>query len=268
MSLIDFLKEEREERKKRRKLQKEAKKKKLTKEQKKYRIFGIITGFLIAFGAIFSCCYSPGGDFSWTDILGITDEMIVELEKTVDEKTIMPNGRIGEKEWNSCNQKLKNIGIDFDDMSETNMQATSSFALTDREAGALAKQLLESINNDLKVKVLDLQIYAVGEVFYEKSITHVDLSKIIVNATLPSVYVITTSKVEILGNSIVCMNYDIKLNNIDSDMGNEILELISKNSTTDIKTLSNTLINTALDMFVQSAHVEVYLSHGQINFRV
>jgi hypothetical protein len=99
MSLIDFLKEEREERKKQRKLQKEQKKKPLTKEQKKYKIFGIITGFLITFGAIFFCCRGGGGSYTWTDIVGITPDMIVELEKPIDESIVIPRGRIGNAEW-------------------------------------------------------------------------------------------------------------------------------------------------------------------------
>ena len=214
MSLIDFLKEEREAKKQRKKLQKEQKKQKLTKEQKKYKIFGIITGCLITFGAIFSCCSSFGGaDYSWNNIVGITDEMIVALEESVTESTIIPNGIIGKSDWDSCNTKLLGMGIDIESEMANGFNIKEDFYLTDRELAAMAKESLETINTG-SARVLDFEIYAIGDVFYERSVIYINLSNVVLNATLPSVYVTSISRIEVLSNSVTCMDYDVKINNI------------------------------------------------------
>lgn len=268
MSLIDFLKEEREEKKRRKKLQKEQKKHKLTSEQKRYKIFGIITGCLITFGAIFSCCSSMGGgSYSWNNLIGITDEMIVALEKEVAEKDVINGQIIGENDWNSCNEKLLNAGIDIENDFITEITINDSFYLSDRELGAMAKQSLEKLGSN-NAKVMDFEIYAIGEIYYEKSVVLVNLSNIVINSNLPNVYITTTSKIEVLSNTIICMDYDVKINNIEKEMNDKILDVIKNSSTTDIQTIGNSLINTTINTFALTIGAEIVLHHGQVYFKV
>jgi len=269
MSLIDFLKEEREVKKQRKKLQKEQKKQKLTKEQKKYKIFGIITGCLITFGAIFSCCSSFGGvDYSWNNIVGITDEMIVALEETVDESSIVPNGIIEIDDWNSCNTKLLDMGIDIESEMSNEFDVKDDFYLTDRELAAMAKKSLETISTSGNARVLDFEIYAIGDVFYERSVIYINLSNVVLNATLPSVYVTSISRIEVLSNSVTCMDYDVKINNIEEELNNEILEVLKKNSTTNIESIGNSIVNTTISAFASAVGADIILHHGQICFNV
>lgn len=268
MSLIDFLKEEREERKKRKKLQKEQKKQKLTREQKKYKIFGIITGCLITFGAIFSCCSSlGGGDYSWNKLVGITDDMIIELEKPVAEKDIIPGKIIGDSDWNSCKQKLLNVGIDIEDESGADPDVLESFYLSDRDLGSMAKQSLEKIGG-YNAKIMDFEIYAIGNTYYERSVILINLSNVVLASNLPSVYITTISKIEVLGNNVTCMDYDVKINNIEKNMNDMILDVLKTSSTTDIKTVGNSLVNTTINAFAMTIDAEITLHHGQVYFKV
>lgn len=265
MSLIDFLKEENAERKKRRKEQKANKKKVRTPEQKRYRIYAFITVLLIIFGVFFSTCNTNGEPFTWNKIIGITNEMIVELEKDIDETGLFPKGKISELDWESCNNVLKDSGINFDTQDDSFVQY-ESFSLTDRQVGALAKKMLADLDNSVIKNVCDLKIYAVGEQFYMRSVVYIDLSTMIVGAELPSVYLTSTSKVEILSNSLVCMSNQVLINNLSPEVSSEIISVFDKNSSTKISTIAGEIISTSITLFGESVGMEMQLRHGYIDF--
>ena len=265
MSLIDFLKEEKAERKKRKQLQKEQKKGNKTPEQKRMKIYAIITGFLIVFGVLFYTCRNAGG-YSWNDILGITDEMIVELEKEVDEDVLFPNGKITDMDWHSCDIVLKSAGIDLE--SDEDISPTTSFVLTDRELGALSKKLLVTIDTSIIKNISDLELYVVGNKTYLRSVVDINLSDLVMGATLPKVYLTTTSHIELLSNSITCMTNEIKINNLSSELNEELLSVLDSNSSTNLKSIGNEIISTLITIFGSSIGCEMVLMHGQIQFNI
>lgn len=267
MSLIDFLKEEKEERKQRRKLQKEKKKKYKTPEQKRYRIYGFITVLLIIFGVFFTTCNTSDNDYTWNKIIGITDEMIIELEKEVDESKIMPEGMIADAEWIECNTILVGAGIDLE-KEDNDFVIYNNFTLTDRQTGALIKKLWTILSNNVVKNICDLEIYAVGEKFYMRSVVYLDLSQLILGADLPSVYLTTVSHVEVLDNYLTCMSNDVIINNLSTDVSNEIINVLKDNSTTNIKNLAGEIIGTNLKVFLELIGMNMELRHGQIDFRV
>lgn len=265
MSLIDFLKEEKEERKKRRQLQKQQKKGNKTPEQKRMRLYAFITGFLIVFGVVFYTCRNTGG-YSWNNIIGITDEMIVELEKEVDENELFPNGKITDIDWNSCDQVLKSAGVDFD--SDEDFSITSSFTLTDRQLGALSKKLLVSIDTTIIKSISDLELYAIGNKIYLRSVVNINLSDIIMGTKLPYVYLTTTSHIELLSNSLTCMTNKIKINNLSEELNEELLSVLDDNSNTNLESIGNEIICTLITVFGSSFGSEMILNHGQIQFNI
>ena len=266
MSILDFLREEREEKKKRRQLQKEQKKGKKTKEEKKRKVFGILTFVILAFGIFFYCCSGISDGYDWNEIIGITEEMIIELEKPVDESKLFTNDKISEMDWLECNNILLDAGIDFE-KSEDNA-ATKSFVLNNKQVGALSKKLLSEVENSLSLNIYDMEFYAIGEVIYQKSIMLLDLSKIIVGSKLPSVYLTTISKVEVLSNSLICLSNEIVINNIAEDKNKEILEVLNNSSNKKLEKVTNEVVDSLITIFAKGFNLEMVLSHGQIEFRV
>ena len=99
MGLKEFFQEEKEARKQRKLEKKLNKKSPLTREQKFYKIAGIVVGIMVTFGALtYSCKSLASGDFDLNDAVGLTDEMVTELKKPVDDNIYFANGKIIKQE--------------------------------------------------------------------------------------------------------------------------------------------------------------------------
>lgn len=268
MSLKDFLKNEKEERKKRRQLQKEKKKRKLTGEEKKYKIFGIILGIVVTFGAVFYSCNScSGGDYTWEKLIGIDSEIQTALETHVLESEIAPRGRINDKDVNDYTSKLAEVGINLQDESD-DISPSKDFKLSSRMLGALSNTLMKETNFTAIVDVIDLEFYMIGEVVYQKSIVIVDLSTLIIGSTLPQVYLTSTSKVEVLDNELVCMSNDVVINNFDKDLNEKVLSVLRKSSTSTIEKIGNDGINLMITLFAESIACDMVLGTDCIEFKL
>ena len=172
MSLKEFLKEEREERKTRKLQKKLAKKSPKTKEQKYYKIAGIIVGVLITFGALFSSCKNCGGfEFNWTEAVGITDEMIVELKKPVDENLLFIDGKITKEDYDSCiaTLNLNEVNIlENDEISGPN----ENFILSSKEVGSLVNGML-STGDSVYFDILNFKIPITDNIDYLNKISSI-----------------------------------------------------------------------------------------------
>lgn len=263
MSLIDFLKKEREERKAYRKQQKQDKKAK-TPEEKRRKIYSIVFGFLITFGVIFYTVNSCSGSYSWESVVGITDEMKIALEQSVSEETIFPNGRITQTNYDSLTIKLNSAGIDFD--SDEDINPHSDLILSEKEAGALVNQIFSALDETKKYEVKDFSVYTILDAIYCKSVITLNLSEAISGSTLPSVYLISTSKVQILDNTIMCMETDYQINEIDDPLNDEIIDVLNKNMTGSIISNSNEMLCSTLSLFAESCTYSIELKNHEICF--
>lgn len=263
MSLIDFLKKEREERKAYRQLQKKQKKIK-TPEEKRRKIYSIVFGFLITFGAIFYAASSCSGSYSWEKVVGITDEMKTALERAVSEESIFPSGRIDQTHYNSLSAKLTAAGIEFDSDEDVNPQ--SDLILNSKETGALVNQITSALDETRKYEVKDFSIYQVLETTYCKSVMILNLSEMISGSTLPSVYLISTSKVQVLDNTIMCMETDYQINEIEDPLNDEIISILNKNTANSFISASNELLCSTLSLFAESCSYTIDLKNHEICF--
>ena len=263
MSLIDFLKKEREERKAYRQLQKKQKKIK-TPEEKRRKIYSIVFGFLIAFGVVFYTANSCSGNYSWENIVGITDEMKIALERSVSEESIFPSGRIDQTYYDSLATKLASAGIDFE--SDEDVDPSSDMILSDKETGALVNNITSALDETRKYEVKDFSIYKVLETTYCKSVMILNLSEMISGSTLPSVYLITTSKVQVLDNTIMCMETEYQINEIEDPLNDEIISVLNKNMANSFISASNELLCSTLSLFAESCSYTIDLKNHEICF--
>lgn len=267
MSLKEFLREERLNRKTMREERKKSKKTPKTKREKVYKFVSIIFILFLVFGSTYSACSSMGGlDFS--QITDLSDELKNEIAKPYDESLIFgTNKKLTEDDRVAYNLKLKQAGIENDD--EENTFATSNFTLNNRELGALAKDLIKELDSDNKIQLEYLQIYSIGEDIYQKSIAKVDLSKYFSKLTLGQVYMISTSRIEILDDALVALSFDTTINNIDKEKSKSILDALSSSVfSTDFNKLTNDTINSSLNLFATTINCDMQLKSGNIDFVV
>lgn len=268
MSLKSFWEEEKQARKQRKLEKKLRKKSPLTGEQKFVKIAGIIVGILVAFGACFYSCSAFAGDYDWADFIGITDEMIAELEKPVDENLLFANGRIIKDDYDSYKIKLVDAGADVFESDADELYATKSFALTDKEVGALVNSLLAESGTETNMNVLDFEIFYENEYFYEKSIVSIDLNEVVEGENLPKVYLTSTSKVEVLNGQICVLSTSLQINAIEENINKEIVELLQKYNNFNLVSASNTTINLIISLFAENNNTKISLKDNCIEFNI
>lgn len=276
MNIKEFWQEQRAEAKQRKELKKKQKKRPLTKEQKAYKVFAIIFGFFVAFGAIFYSCssLSSGDDnsTSWNNLIGISDEIVTELQKSIDENLMFPNGKIESADIESCNTCLTNAGIDIivngqiDEEKLENTQKLSTNILMDfRSAGALAKLLTDSDT----AKVYDFEISFTEDTIIERSVVYVNLAKLISGENLPKIYLTTISEIAILNGQISILNSSLQINQLDNEMNTQVVSAINKNSSIyDLEDFGNSLINSSLNLFASAIGAKLDLNSNSLIFKV
>lgn len=274
MSLKELWQEHREEQKLKKIQKKQQKKVGLTHEQKVYKNFGIIFGLLVIFGALFSTCSNFGagvGDFSWNKLVGISDEIVDELEKPVDETILFPDGKIGKEDLTSLEIKLEECGLDIlvdENIEEGELEngtvVISDLYLTDRELGALVNELWKSVNY---IKVSDMKITYENGVFIQKSIVYVNLNELISDVNLPRIYLTTISEAMILNGTIAVINSDITVNQVSEELNDKIIEMLDGNSSLKMSSIGNSFINSTLKLFGDSFFESFELKNNGLFFK-
>ena len=275
MSLKEFLKEQKAERKQMRAEMKKSKKQPKTKREKVYKIVGIIFAIAVAVGAIAYAFRGVGSGYDWSQIAGLTDEMRTKLSEPVDENALFgSHEKLNENDLNSCKIKLQSVGIDIENIDESQKFTPSgTFVLDSRELGALANYILLDLQSDKSVDIEYAQIYSKihndGVIYYEKIIAKIDLNKFIKDANLPSIYVTTESKFEVQNKELVALNFSSVVNNLDENDSLEILDALNKTLiTTKLDRVAVTYFNSAINLFNTLMSTKMVLYSDSIEFIV
>ena len=275
MSLKEFLKEQKAERKQMREEMKKSKKQPKTKREKVYKIVGIIFAIAVAVGAIAYAFRGVGSGYDWSKISGLTDEMKTKLSEPIDENALFGgHEKLNENDLNSCKVKLQSVGLDIEEIDETQgFSPSGSFVLNSRELGALANYILLDLQSDQSVDIQYVQIYSKIQnesvIYYEKIISKIDLSTLIKDANLPSIYVTTESKFEVQNKELVALNFSSMVNNLDENESLEIFEALNKTLImTKLDKLGVSYFNSSINLFNNLNGTKMVLYSDSIEFVV
>lgn len=271
----EFWQERKEEKKRLKELKKLNRKLPTTKEQKAYKVFGVLLTLFLIFGSTFRACsgVSEFENYSWDNLIGITDEMKNQLEQSVDKKDLIYEKQIDVVDWSYCKDSLVASGIDgviIEDkinsllLADKNVLLTSTLSLNSRTLGALAQKMLEgSVYND-DVELVEVVLSQEDDNLILKSLTRVNLTAVVVGDTLPSVYVRTTSTVQILNKQMYALNSYCLINNLEESENNELIELINNNSFSKLEFYTNELIARQINEFATGVSAKVRINNSYI----
>lgn len=264
MNLKEFLKEERDARKDRRQQEKILRKKHKSPEQKRYVIFSIIFTIIIICSFFLFYCTGNNDPYDWNSVIGITNEMKTNLTKEFDENTLYFSNKLDNSDLDKLNQNLQNVGIRTDESLDTTNFA-GDLILTDREIGAFAVQMNDSLGATLN-EICAIQIYMVGEVFYEKSLVKINLTSMSLGNDLPSIYLTTTSKIEVLSKTLSILQSSAIINNLTQSESDEILTVLNNNTSRNLKSYANEVINSYINLLCTSLDTDMELLDGAIKY--
>ena len=271
----EFWQERKEEKKRLKELKKQNRKLPATKEQKAYKVFGVLLTLFLIFGSTFRACsgVSEFENYSWDNLIGITDEIKNQLEQSVDKKDLIYEKQIDVVDWSYCKDSLVASGIDgviIEDkinsllLADKNVLLTSTLSLNSRTLGALAQKMLEgSVYND-DVELVEVVLSQEDDNLILKSLTRVNLTAVVVGDTLPSVYVRTTSTVQILNKQMYALNSYCQINNLEESENNELIELINNNSFSKLEFYTNELIARQINEFATGVSAKVRINNSYI----
>lgn len=260
----EFWQEVRQERKDKKRLKKENKKKRLTGEEKATKIFGILFGFFVFFGSIIFACNNMSlgdlSDINWGAAIGLSDEMIEELEKPVDENLLLINGRISDDDYTSFLNAWIGAGadesyfdedsgiLDSEDGEETDLSGlyiNSELHLSSRVIGAWCKETNVDLGYHSTVDILDMLIYKEDNNYYMSTISYCNLKSILDIEGVPSIYLKSVSEVAILNGKLTVLSTNLYINALDDKTNEEIVEKINKISDDKLSSLVNDMVVTA-----------------------
>lgn len=273
----EFWQEHRENKKQLKKQRRHSKKHPQTGEQKAYRIFGFIFVIGLMIGCVAFCCRQSGDvpSYSWDSVIGITDEMKEALTQNVKESDLYSDP-IDIVDWSDARDKLitgglsaiiKNDSFDFEEL-EKNHKITSDIELKENEIGAIINRLFSTDEyvNYLTIKYID--IYWEDDQAYMKTVIVMDLSLLIAGTELPMAYVTTTSCLDILNENLACIGANVQLNQIESALNEEIVQLINKSSVVEISYFTNNYVAMILNGFKSSINADFIIQNNGICLKV
>lgn len=234
----EFWQERREENKRQKQLKKENKKLPKTKEQIAYKIFGIIFTLFLIFGSIGYSCYTIGGfdgldNYSWDSLMGVTDEMKTALVSPVDSSAILTEGVLGNSDWILAQEELSSNGINIVQDGRISIDDDVSFTgdivFSHKSLGAIASQCIGNISENNTSGLLSFQLYLDGDDLYLKTVCTVNLSKVVIGSTLPTVYITTTSRLKYMSSSLHSLGATFRINQIEDGLNDEIVRVINNN---------------------------------------
>ena len=271
----DFWKDRKEEKKRLKELKKQNKKLPASREQRAYKIFGVCFAFFLIFGCIFRACSgsSDTSGFSWEGIIGITDEMKDRLEAPVSKKDLLFDKQIDIVDWSYCKDILINSGvgsvivdnqINMLDVVGKTVTITSPISLDSRMLGALSQKMIENSLYGGDVELVEVMLEMVDDKLIMKSLVRLNLSTVVLSNNLPSVYVTTTSTVHILNKEMFALDSSCRINNLEESDNDAIIELINKNSLSDIEFYTNELIARKINDFAEGVGAKVRINNSNI----
>lgn len=271
----DFWQERKEEKKRLKELKKQNKKLPATKEQKAYKVFGIFFTLFIIFGSLFRTCVGESGfeNYSWDNLVGLTDEMKIELEQSVNKKDLLFDKQIDVVDWSYCKDLLVMSGIDgvvVDDeinsllLYDKNINITSPLILNSRTLGALTQKMIQGSVYSDDVELVEVMLSLDDDKLILKSLIRVNLTAVVIADALPSVYVTTTSTVQILNKQMYALNSNCRINDLEESENCELIELINKNSFSKLEFYTNELIARQINDFAKGVNAKVRINNTNI----
>ncbi len=283
----EFWQEVRQERKDKKRLKRENKKNKLTGEEKATKIFGILFGFFVFFGSIIFACNNMSlgdlSDINWGSAIGLSDEMVEELEKPVDENLLLINGRISDDDYTSFVNAWINAGADesyfeedggiIDDEEsdeETDLSGlyiNSELYLSSRVIGAWCKETNIDIGYSSSVDILDMLIYKENNNYYMSTISYCNLKNILGIEGVPNIYLKSVSEVSILNGKLTILGTELYINALDEEMNEKIVDKINDISDDKLSSLVNDMVVTAyINPLKDLMRANIYLSSNGVIF--
>ena len=270
----EFWQERREEKKRLKQLKKENKKLPKTREQKAYKVFGVLFVLFMIFGSIGFACRGGGEDvdYSWENVVGITDEMKTQLTARVDKNTLVTSP-IDAIDWGMAKDELGKVGldgiiVDNNISTELLLEGTQSIngnmVCSYNVIGAIVDRLIESDDYAEYIELLQVTIMEDGSDIYLESVMSLDLSLLVYETALPIVYVKSTSMLDVLDNELSALGTKIRINNIDEELNDEIVDTINENSYFDISFFTNTLIVNEINNFAEYVNAKIQLQGTKV----
>ena len=271
----EFWQDRKEEKKRLKELKKQNKKLPITKEQRAYKIFGIVFTLFLIFGVAFNICGSIKGteDFSWDSLIGITDDMKVQLEQSVEKKDLLFDKQIDVVDWSYCKDLLIDAGvgdviidnkIDMLHLVEGTTSLASVIILDSRMLGALSQKMIESSLYGSDFELIEVSLQTIEGKLVLNSLFRVNLSAVVLGGELPSVFVTTTSTVEILNNKMYSLNSNCKINKLEESENIQLIETINKSSLSRLEFYTNELISRQINEFASSIGAKVRINNSNV----
>jgi hypothetical protein len=95
---------------------------------------------------------------------------------------------------------------------------------------------------------------------------YIDLSTVVLSSTLPSVYITTISRIEILDNELCCLDTEIRINDFDEKKNNEVLSVLDKSSLLGVNYYTNELVIDKINLFADGIDSEIEISGIKLKF--
>lgn len=273
----EFWQERREEKKRQKQLRKENKKLPKTKEQIAYKVFGFLFTIFLIFGSIGYACNKTGSfdNINWNNVIGVTEEMLEALDKPVDKNLIINECVISYADWGSAQEELQSVGVEIAVENKLNVEVllnegfnlSSEITFKMMSLGALTNQMIEELGKGDSIELHSFKLYLEENDLMLKSVCSIDLSAIVVNSSLPIVYVTTVSRLNVLNKKLYSLDSEIQINQLDKKLNDEIVDFINSKSFLSINDYSNDHIVEEINLFATLVNAEIEISGQNITFK-
>ena len=182
----EFWQERKEEKRKQKELKKQNKKLPQSKEQRAYKVFGVLFALFLIFGSLFYTCRGIGDvdEYSWDQLIGITDEMKEKLSSRVDKSALIENKELSIIDWSDCKDLMElhnlnvitNDNIDIEILNKKDNILTSEMSLKKNLLGTLVSNMIEQGLNKNKIDLIELTIFQDGNQPMLRTLFNVNLS--------------------------------------------------------------------------------------------
>jgi len=142
----------------------------------------------------------------------------------------------------------------------------SNLSLKQNLFGALASELIESDDIDNEVELIEVVFFQDGTELMMKSLMNVSLSSVVVSSTLPKVYLLTTSRLDIQYNKLYCLDTTLQINDFNAEENAEIIDVLKKTSLVGLDYMSNELIARQINSFAKYIKANIGIKGLNIEF--
>lgn len=273
----EFWQERREEKRKQKELKKQNKKLPKSREERAYKIFGVFFVLFLIFGSIFSTCSCNGGGldgYSWDKIIGITDEIKANLTVPVNKDDLIQKEEINAIDWSICQDKLNDVGLNIILNNKINselllaedLKISSELVLNDIELGCLIENLIDITSLKDSINLIELNLYEENSRTFIRGLFNVELSAIVISDSLPSVFVTTISKLEVLDEKLFVMNSELQINKLSDSANEDALDVLNKSSLVGLETYTSNLLDQKIKEFATCIKANVSIEDCKIKF--